>query len=130
MAEFVKVSGAHLAGKYLGVSLGEVPEVVQIKNNARGRIRGVGVSLQAAGPLKETQKVGFEALIQHGLIRNGLVKCDNRFGSVAELGRQARADVVNARCGQGMEIGFQGFRLGLRLGFRKTGKVRMGQKSS
>jgi hypothetical protein len=59
-----------------------------------------------------------------------LVKGDDRFRGGAEFGRQAGADALHAGCGQGMEIGFQGFRLGLRLGLRKTGKVRMGQKSS
>ena len=100
MAEFVKVGGANLVRKNPGVSLGEVPEVVQIENDAGGRIGGVGVGLQAAGALKETQKVGFEALIQHGLIRNGLVQGDDRLRSGPKLGRQAGADLFDARRSQ------------------------------
>ena len=130
MAEFMEVGGADFVGKDVGVPFGEIPEIIQIENDPRGRVRGMGISLEAGGAFKKAQEVGLEALVQHRLVRNGLVQGDDRFGSGAKFSRQAGADALHAGCGQGMEIGFQGFRLGLRLGLRKTGKVRMGQKSS
>ena len=82
----------------------------------------MGVGLQAAGTLEEAQKVGLEALIQYRLIRDGLVKGDDRPRSGTKLGGQAGANVLHAGGGEGMEIGFQSFSLGLRLGLRETGK--------
>ena len=130
MAEFVEVGGTDLFGKDFRIAFREIPQVIQIENNPRWRIRGMGIGLKATGAFEEAQEVGFETLVQHRLVWHGLVKGDDRFRGGAEFGRQAGADALHAGCGQGMEIGFQGFRLGLGLGLRKTGKVRMGQKSS
>jgi len=92
MAEFMEVGGADFLGKDFGIAFGKIPEVIQIENDPRGRIRGVGIGFEAAGAFKEAQKVGFEALIQHGLVRNGLIKGDDRFRGGTEFGRQAGAD--------------------------------------
>ena len=130
MAQFVEVGGTHFLGKDFGIPFGKTPEVIQIENDPRGRIRGVGIGFETAGALEETQEVGLETLVQHSLVRNSLVKGDDRFRGDAEFGGQAGADLFDADCGQGMEIGLQAFRLGLRLGLRKTGKPSLDQKST
>ena len=74
--------------------------VSQIENDPRGRIRSVGIGLEAARAFEEAQEVGFEALVQHRLVRNGLVKGDDRFRGSAKFGGQARADLLDARRSQ------------------------------
>lgn len=76
----------------------------------------MGIRFQAAGPLEEAQEIGFEALIQHFLVRDGLVKSDDRLRGGAKSGGKAGANLLHAGRGEGVEIGFQSFRLGLRLG--------------
>lgn len=107
MAQFVEVGGADFVGKDLGIPFGKIPKVIQIENDARGRIGRMGIGLQPAGAFEEAEEVGFETLVQHGLVRNGLVKGDDRFRGGAELAGQAGADALDACGGQGMKIGFQ-----------------------
>jgi hypothetical protein len=40
VAEFVEVGGADFPGEDGGIAFGEVPEVVQIQDGARGRVGG------------------------------------------------------------------------------------------
>jgi len=97
MAQFVEEGGAHFLSKDLGIAFGKIPEVIQIENDPRGRIRGVGIGFETAGALKEAEEVGFETLIQHSLVRNSLVKGDDRFRGGAEFCGQAGADAFDAR---------------------------------
>jgi len=100
MAQLVEVGGTHFLGKNFRVAFGEIPEVIQIENDPRGRIRGVGIGFETAGALKEAEEVGFETLVQHSLVRNSLVKGDDRFRGSAEFGGQAGADAFDARGSQ------------------------------
>jgi hypothetical protein len=74
----------------------------------------VGIGLEAGGAFKKAQEVGLEALVQHRLVWNGLVKGDDRFGSGAKFSRQAGADALDRFNRKSMEVGLQSFRLGLR----------------
>ena len=74
------------------------------------------IGLEAAGPFEKTQEVGLESLVQHRLVRDGLVKGDDRLRGSAEFGGQAGADALDRFFRKPMEVGLQGFRLGLRLG--------------
>ena len=60
----------------------------------------MGIGLKAASAFEEAQEVGFETLVQHSLVRNGLVKGDDRFRGSAEFGGQARTDLLDARRSQ------------------------------
>ena len=100
MAQLVEVGGADFLGKDFGIAFGEIPKVIQIENDPRGRIRGVGIGLEAASTFEEAQEVGFKTLVQHGLVRNGLVKGDDRFRGSAKFGGQARTDLLDARRSQ------------------------------
>jgi len=112
MAQLVEVGGTHFLGKDFRIAFGEIPEVVQIENDPRGRIRGVGIRFEAAGAFEEAEEVGFETLVQYGLVWNGLVKGDDRFGGGAEFGGQAGADAFDTLFRKSMEVGLQAFRLG------------------
>ena len=114
MAEFMEVGGADFVGKDFGVPFGEIPEIIQIENDPRGRVRGMGISLEAGGAFKKAQEVGLEALVQHRLVRNRLVKGDDRLRGRAEFGGQAGADALDRFNRKSMEVGLQSFRLGLR----------------
>ena len=114
MAELMEVGGADFVSKDFGIAFREIPQVIQIKNNPRRRIRGVGIGLQAAGAFEEAQEVGFETLVQHRLVWHGLVKGDDRFRGGAEFGRQAGADALYRFNRKSMEVWLQSFRLGLR----------------
>ena len=85
VAEFVEVGGADFLGKDFRVPFSEIPEVIQIENDPRRRIRGVGIGFKAAGAFEEAQEVGLESLVQNSLVRNGLVKGDDRFRGGAEF---------------------------------------------
>ena len=107
VAEFVEVGGADFFGKNVGIAFGQIPEVVEIEDDARGRIGGVGVGLQAAGSLKEPKEVRFKSLVENGLVRHGLVEGDHGFRGGAEFGGKTGADALDGfRC-KAMEIGFQ-----------------------
>ena len=80
------------------------------------------IGLEAAGAFKKAEEVRLETLVQHSLVRVGLVKGDDRFRGGAELGGQAGADAFDTLFRNLVEVGLQGFRLGSRCGFRKTGK--------
>ena len=74
----------------------------------------MGIGFETAGALKEAEEVGFETLVQHSLVRNSLVKGDDRFRGSAEFGGQAGADALDRFNRKSMEVGLQSFRLGLR----------------
>ena len=105
MAEFVEVGGADFVGEDGGVACGKIPEVVQIENDARGRVGGVGIGFEAAGAFKEAEEVGLETLVEHGLVGSGLVQGDDGFRGGAEFGGQAGANFFHAVCRQLMKIG-------------------------
>lgn len=79
VAQLMEVGGTHFLGKDFRITLGQIPEVIQVENDPRGRIRGVGIGLEAAGSLKQAEEVRFESLVQNGLIRHRLVKSYDRF---------------------------------------------------
>lgn len=60
----------------------------------------MGVALEAAAAFKEAKEIGLKSLIQHDLVRHGLVKSDDRFGSGAKFWRQSGADLLDARLSQ------------------------------
>jgi len=120
MAEFVEVGGANFLSKDFGIAFGKVPEVVEVENDARGRIRGMGVGLQAVGALEEAEEVGLKTLVQNRLVRNGLVKGDDRFRGRAEFGRQAGADALHTSNCQPVKFWIHRLSLGLGLGLRKS----------
>ena len=74
------------------------------------------IGLEAAGAFEKAQEVGLESLVQHRLVRDGLVKGDDRLRGIAEFGGQAGADALDRFFRKPMEVGLQGFRLGLRSG--------------
>ena len=86
VTEFVKVGGADLFGKDAGVAFGQIPEVVEVENDARGRVGGLGVGLQPAGSFKEAEKVRFKSLVEDRGVRHGLIEGDHGFRGGAEFG--------------------------------------------
>ena len=100
MAEFMEVGRADFLTKSQGIAFGEVPKIIQIENNPRGRVGEAGVGLEAAGALKKAKEVRLETLLQHGLVRHALVKRNDRFGSGAKFGRQAGTDFLDVRRSQ------------------------------
>ena len=114
MAEFMEVGGADLVGKDFGIPFGEIPEIIQIKNDARGRVRGMGIGLQATGAFKKAQEVGLKPLVQYCLVRSSLIKGNDRFRGRAEFCGQAGANALDRFNRKSMEVGLQSFRLGLR----------------
>ena len=122
MAKFVEVGRADLFDEDGRIAGGEIPEVVQIENDPRRRIGSVRIGLKAAGALEQAQEVGLEPLVQHRLVRNGLVKGDDRVRSGAEFGGQAGADALDTLFRESVEVGLQAFRLEVRSGGRETGK--------
>lgn len=97
MAEFVKVGGTDFVGKNVRIAFSQIPEVVEIEDNARGWVGGMGVSLQPAGAFKESKQVRFPSLVEERLVRYGLIQGDHGFRSGAKFGRQTGADLFDAR---------------------------------
>ena len=97
MAEFVKVGGADFLGEDGRIALGQVPEVVEVEDDAGGWLGGKGIGFEAAGALEKTEQVGLKALVEDGLVGGGLIKGDDGFGGGAEVGGQAGADALDAR---------------------------------
>lgn len=109
VAELVEIGGANFLHENVGISPGEVPEVVQIKDDPRRRIGGNGIRFKATGTLKKAQQVRFEPLFQDGPVRHGLVKRGDRFRGGAQLARKTGADAADAFRGKSMEVGIQDF---------------------
>lgn len=107
MTEFVEIGGADFFGKNVGIAFSQIPEVVEIKDDARGRIGGVGVSFQSAGSFKEPKEVRFKSLVEDGLVRHGLVESDHGFRGEAEFGGKTGADALDGFRSKAMEVGFQ-----------------------
>ena len=97
VAEFVEVGGADLLGEDGRIALGQVPEVVEVEDDAGGWLGGKGIGFQAAGALEKTEEVGLKALVEDGLVGGGLVEGDNGLGGGAKVGGQAGADAIDAR---------------------------------
>ncbi len=107
VAEFVEVGRADFFGKDVGIAFGQIPEVVEIEDDAWGRIGGVGVSLQTVGSFKEPKKVRFKSLVEDGLVRHGLVESDHGFRGEAEFGGKTGADALAGFRSKTMEVGLQ-----------------------
>jgi len=100
VAKFVEVGGTDLLRKSFGVSLGQVPKVVKIKNDAGRGIGGEGIGLQTASALEQAKQIRFKSLIQDGLIGGRLVEGDHGLRGDAEFGGQAGPDLLDARRSQ------------------------------
>ena len=120
MAEFVEVGGADFPGKDFGIAFGEVPEVVQIQDDARGRVGGVGVGLEAAGALEEAEEAVLDQGFEPGLVGDGLVEGDDGVGGGAEFGGQAGADALHTANCQLVKFWIHRMRLGSGFGLRKS----------
>lgn len=107
MAEFMEVRGADFFSENAGIAFGQIPEVVEVENNPRGRVGGVRVGLKSAGSLKEPKQVRLKSLVEDRRVRHGLKKSHDGFRCGGELGRKAGADFLNRGRGQGMKIRFQ-----------------------
>ncbi len=107
VAEFVEVGRADFFGKDVGIAFGQIPEVVEIEDDAWGRIGGVGVGLEPTGSFKEPKEVRFKSLVENRLVRHGLIEGDYGFRGGAEFGGKTGADALDGFRSKVMEVGFQ-----------------------
>jgi hypothetical protein len=107
VAEFVEVGRADFFGKDVGIAFGQIPEVVEVEDDAWGWIGGARVSLQTVGSFKEPKEVRFKSLVENRLVRHGLIEGDHGFRGGAELGGKTGVDALDGFRSKAMEVGFQ-----------------------
>jgi hypothetical protein len=107
VAEFVEVGGADFFGKNVGIAFGQIPEVVEVEDDAWGWIGGVRVSLQTVGSFKEPKEIRFKSLVENRLVRHGLIEGDHGFRGGPEFGGKTGVDALDGFRSKAMEVGFQ-----------------------